>query len=116
MQTSSLMESVAFELEGTLLKDPDPFSYFMLVAFEASGLIWFALLLMVWKVFSSYDRRVVVTKMPRVMVERFAKEHLTADEVIGKKSRREVEKKERKKKRKRGKKKDKKERRKVKKG
>ncbi|BFG29333.1 hypothetical protein CerSpe_156070 [Prunus speciosa] len=99
------MESVAFELEGTLLKDPDPFSYFMLVAFEASGLIQFALLLMVWKVFSSYDRRVVVTKMPRVMVERFVKGHLTTDEVIGKKSRREVEKKERKKKRKRGKKK-----------
>lgn len=29
------------------------------------------------------DRRVVVTKMPRVMVERFVKEHLRADEVIG---------------------------------
>ncbi|BFG41217.1 hypothetical protein CerSpe_274910 [Prunus speciosa] len=56
-------------------------------------------------VFSLYDRRVVVTKMPRVMVERFVKEHLTADEVVGKKSIREVEKKERKKKRKRGKKK-----------
>ncbi|PQQ04713.1 glycerol-3-phosphate acyltransferase 5 [Prunus yedoensis var. nudiflora] len=50
MQTSSLMESVAFELEGTLLKDPDPFSYFMLVAFEASGLIRFAFLLMVWPI------------------------------------------------------------------
>ncbi|CAL9008080.1 unnamed protein product [Prunus brigantina] len=136
MQTSSPMESVASELEGTLLKDPDPFSYFMLVAFEASGLIRFALLLMVWpiirflemigmeeaglklmifvavcgvpeseiesvaravlpkfymddldmeawKVFSLYDRRVVVTKMPRVMVERFVKEHLRVDEVIG---------------------------------
>lgn len=130
------METVASELEGTLLKDPDPFSYFMLVAFEASGLIRFAFLLMVWpiirflemigteeaglklmifvavcgvpeseiesvaravlpkfymddldmeawKVFSLYDRRVVVTKMPRVMVERFVKEHLRADEVIG---------------------------------
>jgi glycerol-3-phosphate acyltransferase len=36
-----------------------------------------------WKVFSSYDKRVVVTKMPRIMAERFVKEHLRADEVIG---------------------------------
>ncbi|XP_021904189.1 LOW QUALITY PROTEIN: glycerol-3-phosphate acyltransferase 5-like [Carica papaya] len=130
------MESVISELEGTLLKDPDPFSYFMLLAFEASGLIRFAVLLILWpiirlldmvgagdvgfnvmifvatfgigeleiesvaravlpkffmdeidmkawKVFSSYDKRVVVTKMPRIMVERFAKEHLRADEVVG---------------------------------
>ncbi|XP_022764521.1 glycerol-3-phosphate acyltransferase 5-like isoform X1 [Durio zibethinus] len=116
------MESVVSELEGTLLKDPDLFSYFMLVAFEASGLIRFALLLLfwpvirllellgmddaglklmvflatmglhvseiesvsravlpkfymddidmeAWKVFSSYDKRVVVTKTPRIMVE-----------------------------------------------
>lgn len=42
------MESVVSELEGTLLKDPDSFSYFMLVAFEASGLIRFALLLSLW--------------------------------------------------------------------
>ncbi|XVE69221.1 hypothetical protein DITRI_Ditri09bG0134600 [Diplodiscus trichospermus] len=130
------MESIVSELEGTLLKDPDPFSYFMLVAFEASGLIRFALLLLfwpvirlldmfgmddaglklmvfvataglrvseiesvsravlpkfymddvdieAWKVFSSCDRRVVVTKMPWIMVERYVKEHLRADEVIG---------------------------------
>ena len=130
------MESVVSELEGTLLKDPNPFSYFMLVAFEASGLIRFALLLLFWpvirllemlgmddaglklmvffataglhvseiesvsravlpkfymddidmeacKVFSSYDKRVVVTKTPRIMVERLVKEHLRADEVVG---------------------------------
>ncbi|XWS65968.1 hypothetical protein CRYUN_Cryun05aG0159400 [Craigia yunnanensis] len=130
------MESVVSQLEGTLLKDPNPFSYFMLVAFEASGLIRFALLLLfwpvirlleilgmddaglklmvffataglqvseiesvsravlpkfymddidmeAWKVFSSYDKRVVVTKTPRIMVERLVKEHLRADEVIG---------------------------------
>ncbi|KAG2730328.1 hypothetical protein I3843_01G281100 [Carya illinoinensis] len=130
------VESVVAELEGTLLKDPDPFSYFMLVAFEASGLIRFASLLMLWpvirlldmmgmadaglklmifvavvgvreaeiesvsravlpkfymdgidteawKVFSSYDKRVVVTKTPRIMVERFVKKHLRADEVLG---------------------------------
>ncbi|XVE99593.1 hypothetical protein REPUB_Repub03eG0213200 [Reevesia pubescens] len=130
------MESVVSELEGTLLKDPEPFSYFMLVAFEASGLIRFALLLLfwpvikllemlgmddaglkvmvffatagvrvseiesvsravlpkfymddidleAWKVFNSYDKRVVVAKTPRIMVERFVKEHLRADEVIG---------------------------------
>ncbi|KAI4307607.1 hypothetical protein L6164_030779 [Bauhinia variegata] len=128
--------SVVSELEGTLLKDSDTFSYFMLVAFEASGLIRFALLLILWpvirllnmagiedaglklmifvavagvpesdiesvaravlpkfymddldmeawKVFSSHDKRVVVTKTPRIMVERFVKEHLRADEVIG---------------------------------
>lgn len=124
------------ELEGTLLKDPDVFSYFMLIAFEASGLIRFGLLLALWPVirlleavgrgdhglkvtifvatagvrvseieavgravlpkfflddvdvdawraFRSGRRRVVVTKMPRVMVERFVKEHLGADEVVG---------------------------------
>ncbi|GKV28413.1 hypothetical protein SLEP1_g37475 [Rubroshorea leprosula] len=128
--------SVVSELEGTLSRDPDPFSYFMLVAFEASGLLRFALLLVfwpvirlldalgmedvglklmifvatvgvreseiesvaravlpkfymddidmeAWRVFSSYDKRVVVTRTPRVMVERFVKEHLRADEVIG---------------------------------
>ncbi|KFK24351.1 hypothetical protein AALP_AAs53772U000100, partial [Arabis alpina] len=36
-----------------------------------------------WRVFSSCQKRVVVTRMPRVMVERFVKEHLRADEVIG---------------------------------
>lgn len=128
--------SVVSEFEGTLLKDPDPFSYFMLVAFEASGLIRFASLLILWpvirlldvlgmgdiglklmifvatagvreleiesmaravlpkfymddidveawRVFSLYDKRVVVTKTPRIMVERFVKEHLRADEVVG---------------------------------
>ncbi|XAR72001.1 Glycerol-3-phosphate 1-O-acyltransferase [Bertholletia excelsa] len=130
------MESVVSELEGTLLRDKDPFSYFMLVAFEASGLLRFAIVLAAWpvvwlleaagmagaalklaifaataglrvseiesvaravlpkffmddidmeawRVFSKYERRVVVTRMPRVMVERFAKEHLRADEVVG---------------------------------
>lgn len=130
------MESVIAELEGTLLKSSDVFSYFMLMAFEASGLIRFALLLFswplirllkaagmeelglrlatfvavfgvrkaeiesvsravlpkffmddlninVWKVTSGFNKRVVVTKLPRVMVEMFVKEHLLADEVIG---------------------------------
>lgn len=130
------MEYVVAELEGTLLKDPDVFSYFMLIAFEASGLIRFGLLLALWPVirileavgrgddglkvmvfvatagvrlseieavgravlpkflledvdmeawrtFRAGQKRVVVTKMPRVMVERFVKEHLGADEVVG---------------------------------
>ncbi|KAK9063408.1 hypothetical protein SSX86_017278 [Deinandra increscens subsp. villosa] len=130
------MKSVVSELEGTLLKNKDPFSYLMLVAFEASGLIRFAFLLLfwpiirlldacrkpdtslklaiflatvgvpiseiesvaravlpkfyfddidleAWKVFNLGDKRVVVTKMPTVMVERFVKEHLLADEVVG---------------------------------
>ncbi|EPS59058.1 hypothetical protein M569_15752 [Genlisea aurea] len=131
------MEPVVIaELEGTLLKDPSVFSYFMLIAFEASGIVRFALLLALWPLirflevcgrgddgiklsvfvatagvnsgevesaakavlpkflyddvemeswreFSSYGRRVVVTKMPRVMVERFAKEHLGAEVVVG---------------------------------
>jgi len=137
MKTPPLsMESVVAELEGTLVKNPDPFSYFMLVAFEASGFIRFALLLLFWpvirvlhllgmedaglrltvfiavaglrmsqiesvaravlpkfymddlnmdgwSVFSQYDKKIVVTKTPGVMVERFVKEHLRADEVIG---------------------------------
>lgn len=118
------------------MKSPDPFSYFMLVAFEASGLIRFAVLLMLWpairalefldrgniglrlsvfvasagvrmseieavaravlpkfylddvdmdawKVFSSYEKRIVVTKTPRIMVETFVKEHLRGDDVFG---------------------------------
>ncbi|KAM7264698.1 hypothetical protein ACFE04_002381 [Oxalis oulophora] len=128
--------SAISEFEGTLLKDPDPFSYYMLVAFEASGLFRFTFLLFMWplirllealglqniatklmifiataglhiseiesvsravlpkfymddieldawRVFSSYDKRVVVTKTPTIMVERFVKEHLRAHEVIG---------------------------------
>ncbi|CAA0809433.1 Glycerol-3-phosphate acyltransferase 5 [Striga hermonthica] len=130
------MASVVSEFEGTLLKNRDVFSYFMLIAFEASGLIRFALLLALWPVirllealgreddglklaifvataglplseieavaravlpkffmddvdieawgvFSSCDKRIVVTRMPRVMVEMFAKEHLRADGVVG---------------------------------
>nr|XP_043613984.1 glycerol-3-phosphate acyltransferase 5-like [Erigeron canadensis] len=130
------MESVVSELEGTLLRNEDSFSYFMLVAFEASGLIRFTLLLLfwpviklleicgkpdiglklaiffatagvriseiesvaravlpkfyfddidleAWRVFNLGEKRVVVTKMPRVMVEQFVKDHLRADEVIG---------------------------------
>ncbi|XP_076905818.1 glycerol-3-phosphate acyltransferase 5-like [Bidens hawaiensis] len=130
------MDSVVSELEGTLLKNKDPFSYFMLVAFEASGLIRFTLLLLfwpiiklldacgkadislklaiflatvgvpmseiesvaravlpkfyfddidleAWKVFNLGEKRVVVTKMPTVMVKQFVKDHLLADEVIG---------------------------------
>ncbi|KAK7385708.1 hypothetical protein VNO78_31516 [Psophocarpus tetragonolobus] len=130
------MESVVSELEGTLVKEKDGFSYFMLVAFEASGLVRFALLLTLWpvlgfldmvgmkdlalrlmifvavagvskseiesvaravlpkfymddldmdawKVFSSHNKRLVVTKTPKIMVERFVKDHLRADEVFG---------------------------------
>ncbi|CAI0412042.1 unnamed protein product [Linum tenue] len=36
-----------------------------------------------WRVFSSREKRVVVTKMPKLMVERFVKDHLSAHEVIG---------------------------------
>ncbi|KAH0927440.1 hypothetical protein HID58_019696 [Brassica napus] len=128
--------SVVSECEGTLLKSNDPFSYFMLLAFDASGVIRFAILLFLWpvttllnvfsyknaalklmifvataglresdielvsrivlpkfymddlsmdtwKVFSSCKKRIVVTRMPRVIVEWFAKEHLSAQEVIG---------------------------------
>ncbi|KAG0463771.1 hypothetical protein HPP92_019358 [Vanilla planifolia] len=132
------MGSVVAQLEGCLLRDPDPFPYFMLLAFEASaGLLRFASLLILWpslwllraagmgktalramvfvavagmreaeveavaravlpkfymddidmdawELYSSYrGRRVVVTGMPRVMAERFAKEHMCADEVVG---------------------------------
>lgn len=132
----SSASQVISELEGTLLMDPDPFSYFMLVAFEASGLIRFTLLLLfwpvarsleilgmsdlafdiivfvvlagtrvseveavaravlpkffmddvdmeAWRVFDGYEKRVVVTRIPTIMVERFVKEHLGADDVIG---------------------------------
>ncbi|XP_073009148.1 glycerol-3-phosphate acyltransferase 5-like isoform X1 [Typha latifolia] len=128
--------SIVSELEGTLLKGLDAFPYFMLIAFEVSGLLRFVLLLLVWPLlqlldlfeltnltlrtmvfiatvgvrkaeieavaravlpkfymddidmaawhlFGAYERRVVVTRWPKVMVESFAKEHLGADQVIG---------------------------------
>ncbi|KAL6610330.1 hypothetical protein ACP70R_040299 [Stipagrostis hirtigluma subsp. patula] len=129
--------SVVAELEGALLRGADTFPYFMLVAFEASGLPRFAALLALWPLlrllellgradmalraaalvatagvpraeveavaravlpkfmaddvdpaawaaFGGCDgRRVVVTRMPRVMVERFAREHLGAHDVVG---------------------------------
>lgn len=128
--------SIVSELEGTLLKDVDPFPYFMLVAFETSGLVRFVVLLLLWPLlrlldlfrlgqlglrlmvfvavagvreseieavaravlpkfyvedvdvaawnaFSAFERRAVVTRCPTVMVERFAKDHLGAVEVVG---------------------------------
>ncbi|CAN8303856.1 unnamed protein product [Cochlearia groenlandica] len=36
-----------------------------------------------WRIFGTCKNKVVVTRMPRVMVEWFAKEHLGADDVIG---------------------------------
>lgn len=131
--------SVVAELEGALLRRADTFPYFMLLAFEASGLPRFVLLLALWPLLrllelagpgrrdlalraaafvatvgvpraeveavsravlpkfmaddvdpaawaafgSCEGRRVVVTRMPRVMVERFAKEHLGAHAVVG---------------------------------
>ncbi|TVU19665.1 hypothetical protein EJB05_35828 [Eragrostis curvula] len=128
---------VVAELEGSLLRSADTFPYFMLVAFEASGVPRFAALLALWPLlrllellgrgdlslrlaafvatagvprseieavsravlpkFMADDvdaaaweafagcegTRVVVTRMPRVMAERFAKEHLGAHEVVG---------------------------------
>nr|XP_016477888.1 PREDICTED: glycerol-3-phosphate acyltransferase 5-like [Nicotiana tabacum] len=126
------MESVVSEFEGILLKNHDPFCYFMLMAFEASGLIRCALLLMLWpiirvldlcvkgdvglkltifvaivgitiseieavaravlpkfyfddinmeawKIFSSFDKRVLVTKTPRIMCKQLVtiRPHLT---------------------------------------
>ena len=132
----TVSSSGVFELEGALLKDPHPFPYFMLIAFEASGLIRFMLLLLMWPLvrffeevgmeelglrlmvfvavaglketeieavsravlpkfymddidmvawnnFNSFKRRVVLTRCPRVMVEKFAKDHLRANKVFG---------------------------------
>jgi glycerol-3-phosphate acyltransferase len=47
-------ESVVSDLEGTLVYQKDAFSYFMLVAFEASGLLRFALLLLTWPVYAIF--------------------------------------------------------------
>ncbi|PNT71120.1 glycerol-3-phosphate acyltransferase 5 [Brachypodium distachyon] len=140
-RTGASAVSVVAELEGALLRDACTFPYFMLVAFEASGLPRFAALLALWPAlrllellmpgargrgmvtrcaafvatagvpaaeleavaravlpkFMADDvdpaawaafgactgRRVVATRMPRVMVEWFAREHLGAHEVVG---------------------------------
>ncbi|URD90921.1 glycerol-3-phosphate acyltransferase [Musa troglodytarum] len=47
--------SIVSELEGTLLKDVDPFPYFMLVAFETSGLVRFVVLLLLWPLLRLLD-------------------------------------------------------------
>lgn len=47
-------KSVVCDLEGTLVHQKNAFSYFMLVAFEASGLLRFALLLLTWPVYASF--------------------------------------------------------------
>lgn len=47
-------ESVVSDLEGALVFHKDAFSYFMLVAFEASGLLRFALLLLTWPVYAAF--------------------------------------------------------------
>ncbi|GJN14601.1 hypothetical protein PR202_gb01446 [Eleusine coracana subsp. coracana] len=129
--------SVVAELEGALLRSADTFPYFMLMAFEASGLPRFAFLLALWPLLRLLDllgradlslrlaafaatagvpraeieavsravlpkfmaddvdpaawdafgscsgRRVVVTRLPRVMAEWFAREHLGAHHVVG---------------------------------
>ncbi|KAH0881061.1 hypothetical protein HID58_068455 [Brassica napus] len=126
METSKATSphSVVSEFEGTLLNRDDPFSYFMLLSFDASGVIRFALLLFLWPVTAllnvfSYKNAALKlmifvataglreseielvardvlpkfymddlsmdtwTRMPRLMVERFAKQYLIAEEVIG---------------------------------
>ncbi|RWV91611.1 hypothetical protein GW17_00046095 [Ensete ventricosum] len=47
--------SIVSQLEGTLLNDVDPFPYFMLVAFETSGLIRFVVLLLLWPLLRLLD-------------------------------------------------------------
>lgn len=47
-RTSGESEAVVAQLEGVLLRDADTFPYFMLLAFEASGLLRFTVLLLAW--------------------------------------------------------------------
>jgi glycerol-3-phosphate acyltransferase len=47
--------SVVADLEGALLRSADTFPYFMLVAFEASGLLRFAVLLALWPLLRLLD-------------------------------------------------------------
>ncbi|CAA7041971.1 unnamed protein product [Microthlaspi erraticum] len=47
--------SVVSEFEGALLKNKDSFSYFMLLAFVASGLIRFTILLFLWPIIKLLD-------------------------------------------------------------
>ncbi|KAL9245212.1 hypothetical protein vseg_018888 [Gypsophila vaccaria] len=50
VKSSKTTESVVGELEGALVKEPDSFPYLLLVAFEASGPIRFAFLLLAWPI------------------------------------------------------------------
>ncbi|KAJ4766965.1 glycerol-3-phosphate acyltransferase 3 [Rhynchospora pubera] len=61
--------TVVAELEGTLLKDPDPFPYFMLVAFERNfGLIRFTTLLLLWPLLKLFESIGKTDLRLRVMV------------------------------------------------
>ncbi|KAL5990033.1 hypothetical protein ACLOJK_010929 [Asimina triloba] len=125
-------KTLVCDIQGTLLRSPSFFPYFMLVAFEGgsifraffllltSPLLWFLdhetglrsmifvtfcglplkdvaslaravlpkffledLNLKVYEVWARAGRRVVLTSVPRVMVEGFLKEYLMADDVEG---------------------------------
>nr|GMC81779.1 glycerol-3-phosphate 2-O-acyltransferase 6-like [Ipomoea batatas] len=94
-------QTVAADLDGTLLLSRSAFPYFLLVALEAGSVFRAILLLMsvpfavlpkfysedvnpqTWKVFNSCRKRYIVTANPRIMVEHFAKNFLGADMVLG---------------------------------
>lgn len=131
-----LTQTVVSDLDGTLLRSDSAFSYFMLIAFEASGMIrsWILLTLAplvwllyhyiseaagiqvlifvafaglrvrdiesvaravlpkfyaddvhseAWNVFNCFQKRILITANPRVMVEPFAKDYLGVEHVIG---------------------------------
>ncbi|CAA7055742.1 unnamed protein product [Microthlaspi erraticum] len=90
--------SVVSEFEGTLLKNQDSYSYFMLVAYEVSGLIRFtimlfldvlgyknaALKLMIFVATAGF-RELEIERVARAVLPKFYMDddHLGADEVIG---------------------------------
>ncbi|KAK1302682.1 Glycerol-3-phosphate acyltransferase 1 [Acorus calamus] len=125
-------KTLVCDINGTLLRTPSFFPYFMLVAFEGGGLLRALLLLLsypllcvldqeqklrvmcfitfcglsskhmetvgravlpkfylenlnlhAYEALASAGKRVVITSMPRVLVEWFLKDHLSVEEVIG---------------------------------
>ncbi|KAE8686958.1 Glycerol-3-phosphate 2-O-acyltransferase 6 [Hibiscus syriacus] len=89
-----LNQTVAADLDGTLLVSSSAFPYFMLIALEAGNIELVSRSVLpkfyaddvhpkTWRVSSSFGKRYIITATPRIMVEPFVKTYLGADKVIG---------------------------------